>query len=264
MLPLLPRRRGVLFPSAAGPILVGRPTSVAAVDEATRRGYNLAVVTQRDPELTEIDLDDIYPIATEAVIERALRLPDGSTQVWVHGQRRLRIEEIVATEPYYLVRVTPVVENESRPVATEALMRAVLAQFERVVRLSPSLSDEAHVMALNIEKPGWLADFIAASLDLDDNEAQAVLGALDPSERLARVNSILAREVVALRERIATAGLPAPVLEKAEDELRRLEQLPSMAPESGIIRGYIEWLAALPWQERTTDDTDLQRAAAVL
>jgi ATP-dependent Lon protease len=311
MLPLLPRRRGVLFPSAAGPILVGRATSIAAVDEATRRGYNLAVVTQRDPELTEIDIDDIYPIATEAVIERALRLPDGSTQVWVHGQRRLRIEEIVATEPYYLVRVTPVVENESRPIATEALMRAVLAQFERVVRLSPALSDEAHVMALNIEKPGWLADFIAASLDLDDTEAQAVLGALDPAERLARVNSILAREldvlelqsqihtqvqdevdrsqreyflreqlkaiqkelgeldpqardVAALRERIATAGLPAPVLEKAEDELRRLEQLPSMAPESGIIRGYIEWLAALPWQERTTDDTDLRRAAAVL
>jgi ATP-dependent Lon protease len=311
VLPLLPRRRGVLFPSAATPILVGRATSVAAVDEATRRGYDLAVVTQRDPTLTEIGLEDIYPIATEAVINRALRLPDGSSQVWVHGQRRLKIEEIVASEPYYLARVTPLIENEGRPVATEALMRAVLAQFEKVVQLSPSLSDEAHVMAMNIDKPGWLADFIAAALELYDAEAQIVLGTLDPAERLARVNSILAREldvlelqsqihtqvqdevdrsqreyflreqlkaiqkelgdidpqtrdVTQLRERIEAAGLPEAVALKADEELRRLEQLPAIAPETGVIRGYVEWLAALPWTARTEDDTDLRRAAAVL
>ena len=95
ILPLLPRRRGVLFPNVASAILVGRHTSVRAVDEATQRGYDIAVATQRDPAMTAVGIDDLFPIATEAVINRALRLPDGTTQVWAAGQRRLQIEEIV-------------------------------------------------------------------------------------------------------------------------------------------------------------------------
>ncbi|HZQ36745.1 MAG TPA: LON peptidase substrate-binding domain-containing protein, partial [Dehalococcoidia bacterium] len=284
LLPLLPRRRGVLFPNVAAPILVGRRTSVRAVDEATARGYDVAVVTQRDAALTDLRLDDIYPIATEAVINRALRLPDGTTQVWAQGQRRLHVDEIVFTEPFYQVRVTPIAEDDARPVATEALMRAVLALFEKVVRLSPTLPEDAYVMAMNIEKPGWLADFVASSLELDDGEAQAILSTLDVGERLQRINIILAREldvlelqsrihtqvqeevdksqreyflreqlkaiqkelgeidpqareVANLREKVAAAGMPPEVAEKAEEELRRLEQMPLAAPETGVIRG---------------------------
>jgi len=311
LLPLLPRRRGVLFPNVAAPILVGRRTSVRAVDEATARGYDVAVVTQRDAALTDLRSEDIYPIATEAMINRALRLPDGTTQVWAQGQRRLRIDEIVFTEPYYQVRVTPIVEDDARPVATEALMRAVLALFEKVVQLSPTLPEDAYVMAMNIERPGWLADFVASSLELDDGEAQALLSTLDVGERLQRINIILAREldvlelqsrihsqvqeevdksqreyflreqlkaiqkelgeidpqareVANLREKVAAASMPQEVAEKAEEELRRLEQMPLAAPETGVIRGYVDWLVALPWTKRTQDNLDLKRAAEIL
>jgi ATP-dependent Lon protease len=311
ILPLLPRRRGVLFPNVAAPILVGRRTSVRAVDEATQRGLDVAIVTQRDPSLTDLDLADLFPIATEAVINRALRLPDGTTQVWAQGQRRLQIEEIVATEPFYQVRVRPIPEDEDRPVATEALMRAVLALFEKVVRLSPSLPEDAYVMAMNVDKPGWLADFVASSLELDDAEAQTVLSTLDAGERLQRVNIILAREldvlelqsqihtkvqeevdksqreyflreqlkaiqkelgeidpqsreVANLREKIAASGMPAEVAARAEEELRRLEQMPIAAPETSVIRTYVDWLVTLPWTRRTQDTLDLHHAAAIL
>jgi len=311
VLPLLPRRRGVLFPSVSAPILVGRRTTVRAVDEATQRGIEVAVVTQREPALTDLQIGDIYPIATEAIINRALRLPDGTTQVWAQGNRRLRIEEIVATEPYYQVRVTPIVENEAKPVETEALMRTVLALFEKVVRLSPTLPEDAFVMAMNIDRPGWLADFVGSTCELDDAEAQAVLSTLDPVERLQRVNTILAREldvlelqsrihsqvqeevdksqrdyflreqmkaiqkelgetdpqareVANLREKIAASGMSEIVTAKAEDELRRLEQMPLASPETSVIRSYVDWLVTLPWTNRTEDALDLKRAAAIL
>ncbi len=311
ILPLLPRRRGVLFPNVSAPILVGRRTSVLAIDEATQRGLDVAVVTQRDPSLTDLAIGDLFPVATEAVIHRALRLPDGTMQVWASGQRRLRIEEIVSREPYYLVRVTPIVDSDDRPVATEALMRAVLALFEKVVRLSPSLPEDAYVMAMNIDKPGWLADFVASSLELEDADAQLVLTTLHPGERLERVNMILAREldvlelqsqihskvqeevdksqreyflreqlkaiqkelgeidpqareVANLRERIAASGMPADVQGKVEEELRRLEQMPLAAPETSVIRSYVDWLVALPWTRRTEDTLDLHHAAQIL
>ena len=77
-LPLLPRRRGILFPNTSGPILVGRKTSLRAVDEATAAEGIVAVVTQRDPSMSDLAPDDVFPIATESIVNRALRLPDGS------------------------------------------------------------------------------------------------------------------------------------------------------------------------------------------
>jgi ATP-dependent Lon protease len=310
-LPLIPRRRGVLFPNTAGPILVGRPASLRAVEEATARGTSVAIVTQRDPSLTDLTLDDIFPIATEAVINRTLKLPDGTTQVWAQGQRRLRVEAITGAEPFYRVRVTPVREPARASLAGEALRRAVLTLFERCVRLSPTLPDDAYVVALNIDRPGWLADFIAASLELDDGEAEAVLTTVDPIERLRRVHVLLAREVdvlelqskihsqvqeevdrsqrefflreqmkaiqrelgegdplqrevAHLRERVAAAGLPPHAGARAEEEIRRLETLPPAAPETGVVRTYLDWLLTLPWSHASTDNTDLAHARAVL
>ena len=156
VLPLLPRRRGVLFPYTSGPILVGRRSSLRAIDDATNGDGRVAVVTQRDPTLTEIGQNDIFGYATEAEIGRALRLPDGTTQVWVQGYRRLRIVELITGGPYYRLRCVPIEEPREASVQTEALRRAVLALFEKVVRLAPSASEETYVMAL-IDVPNMLS-----------------------------------------------------------------------------------------------------------
>ncbi len=310
-LPLLPRRRGVLFPYTAGPILVGRRTSLRAIDEAAAGDGMVAVVTQRDPSLTEIVQQDVFGLATEGNVNRALRLPDGTTQVWVQGLRRLRIIEFIRSEPYYRVRVEPVEDIEDTTVQTEALRRAVLALFEKVCRLAPSISEETYVMAMNVERPGWLADYIASTLSLTDEDAEDMLATLDPRERLEKLSVHLAKELDVLelqtkiqgrvqdevdksqreyflreqmraiqrelgetdplardafnvKERIAAAAMPEPVREKAEEELRRMEQIPSASPEVGIIRTYLEWLVSVPWKTATDDNLNVRNAEKVL
>jgi ATP-dependent Lon protease len=310
-LPLLPRRRGILFPNTSGPILVGRRTTLHAIDTATDGDGMVAVVTQRDPSLTDLTLADLHPIATEGSINRALRLPDGTTQVWVQGMRRMRVLAITGSDPYYTVRVEPVDESPDTTVPTEALRRAVLALFEKVARLAPSIAEDAYVMAMNIEPPGWLADYVASCLNLDDDEAEDMLSTIDTRERLEKLSIHLAKELDVLelqtkihsrvqeeldksqreyflreqmkaiqrelgesdpaardandmRKRIAAAGMPEAVASKAEDELRRMEQIPSASPEVGIIRGYLEWLVSVPWKNATVDRLDIRDAARTL
>ncbi|MBF6599185.1 MAG: endopeptidase La [Dehalococcoidia bacterium] len=310
-LPLLPRRRGILFPSTAGPVLVGRRTTLRAIEEATEHDSMIAVVTQREPSLTDITEADIYPIATEGTVNRALRLPDGTTQVWVQGQRRLRVLRFTLTDPYYRVLVEPIEEPDDHGVPTEAMRRAVLALFEKITQLAPSIPDDAYVMAMNIEHAGWLADYVASSLELDDDAAEDLLSTIRPRERLEKLSIHLAKELDVLelqskihvrvqeeldktqreyflreqmkaiqrelgehdpqardamdmRTRIEQAGMPAEAAAKAEDELRRLEQLPSASPEVGIIRSYLEWLVTVPWQKATTDQLELKDAARTL
>ena len=310
-LPLVPRRRGILYPNTTGAILVGRRTTLRAIDTATEGEGMVAVVTQRDPALSELGPYDLFPYATEANIQRALRLPDGTTQLWVQGFRRLKIVELLGGEPYYRVRVQPVEDPTDSTVPTEALRRAVLALFEKVARLSPSVPDDAYVMAMNIEYSGWLADYVASSLSLEDEVAQDLLGTLDVRERLEKLSIHLAKELDVLelqgkihsrvqeevdksqreyflreqikaiqrelgetdpaardandmRERIAVAGMPEAVTKKAEDELRRLEQIPSASPEVGIIRTYLEWLVTVPWNKSSVDHLDLAAAAKIL
>ena len=310
-LPLLPRRRGILFPNTSGPILVGRRTTLHAIDTATDGDGMVAVVTQRDPSLTDLTLADLHPIATEGSINRALRLPDGTTQVWVQGLRRMRVLAITGSEPFYKVRVEPVDESPDATVPTEALRRAVLALFEKVARLAPSIAEDAYVMAMNIEPPGWLADYVASCLNLDDDEAEDMLATIDTRERLEKLSIHLAKELDVLelqtkihsrvqeeldksqreyflreqmkaiqrelgesdpaardandmRQRIIAAGMPEAVTAKAEDELRRMEQIPSASPEVGIIRAYLEWLVSVPWKNATVDRLDIRDAARTL
>ena len=310
-LPLLPRRRGILFPNTAGPILVGRRTSLRAIEEATAGDTVVAVVTQRDASLSDITEQDVFPIATEGTISRSLRLPDGTTQVWVQGHRRLRLLEFTASEPYYRALVEVIHEPDDATVQTEALRRAVLALFEKVSKLAPSIAEDAYVMAINIERPGWLADYVASCLNLDDFEAEDLLSTLDARERLEKLSIHLAKELdvlelqtkihsrvqeeldrtqreyflreqmkaiqrelgetdpaardaFALRDRIANAGMPDNVRQKAEDELARMEHIPSASPEVGIIRTYLEWLVTVPWSHATEDHLDLRDAAKVL
>ncbi len=232
-LPLLPRRRGILYPSTAGAILVGRRTSLRAIDTATARDGMVAVVTQRDPSLTEIGPYDIYPIATEANIERALRLPDGTTQVWVQGFRRLRILEIIGAEPYYRVRVEPIDDPTDSTVPTEALRRAVLALFEKVARLAPSIPDDAYIMAMNIEYAGWLADYIASSLNLDDEEGADILNTVDVRERLEKLSIQLAKELDVLELQGKIHNRVQDELDKSQREYFLREQMKAIQRELG-------------------------------
>ncbi|MGC8873535.1 MAG: endopeptidase La, partial [Chloroflexia bacterium] len=208
-LPVLPLLDTVLFPHMLAPLYVGRESSLRALEAALSSDRTIVVVAQREPVEDEVTPDLLYEIGTEAVIGRTLHMPDGTSSVLVQGQRRVRLIEIVQQTPYLVARVLPLVEEELTEednLATEALMRATLALFEKVVKLSRNLPDDAYVAALNIGDPGALADFMASTLQLSVDKRQSILEAIPPLERLQKMSILLAKEldVLELENKIHT------------------------------------------------------------
>ncbi|MDY7039528.1 MAG: endopeptidase La [Chloroflexota bacterium] len=309
--PVLPLRDTVMFPHMVSPLFVGRDRSLKAVDAAMVNGDTIVVVSQQDPTVQEPSPEDLYTIGTEVEIVRMLRLPDGTTSILAQGKRRVAMLDYVQSTPYLTARVRPIIEPSEKNLSTEALMRAVLALFEKCVQLSHTIPDDTYVFAMNVDEPGWLADMVASTLELELDERQSILETIDPSVRLQRLSIMLAKEldvlelenrihtqvqqevdrsqreyflreqmkaiqselgegdaftqeVNELREKIAESDLPDEVREKAEKELSRLEAMPSLAPETGIIRTYLDWLLELPWETMTEDNMDIAAAAKAL
>ncbi|MBI3941836.1 MAG: LON peptidase substrate-binding domain-containing protein, partial [Chloroflexi bacterium] len=193
--PLLPVRDTVLFPHMVTPLFVGRERSVSAVEAAMAEDLPLVVVSQRDPEVQDPEPEDLYTIGSEVTVGRMLRMPDGTTSILTQGTQRVRILEFTQIEPYMRVRVMPLFEMAEAGPATEALMRAVLALFEKCVNLNHNLPDDAYVAAMNVDEPGWLADLITSLLELEVPKRQEVLETIDPIERLQKLSILLAKEV---------------------------------------------------------------------
>ncbi|MFQ5924991.1 MAG: endopeptidase La, partial [Dehalococcoidia bacterium] len=234
-LPLLPRRDTVVFPHLVAQLLVMRQSSLRATEEAIAHDRAIVVVARRDPEAEEFTFDHLYSIGTEASIGRHLKLPDGTGTLWIQGQRRVRITRLVHDEPFFKVKVVPIEESTEKPPQTEALMRAVLALFEKCIKLSPTLPEDAYIAAMNIEEPGWLADFVASTLDLALQKRQEILEALDPHDRLQQINILLAQEldVLELQSKIHTQVQEE--VDKSQREYFLREQLKAIQKELGDV-----------------------------
>ncbi|HZQ08748.1 MAG TPA: LON peptidase substrate-binding domain-containing protein, partial [Anaerolineae bacterium] len=185
--PLVPARDTVVFPRLISPITAGRERSVRAIEDAMLRDQRVVVFAQRDPEMQEPGINDLYAVGTVLSIGRMLRMPDGTTSVLGQGETRARLLEIVQTEPFVKVRVAEIAESKDTSVSTQALSRMVLGQFEKIVRLNSNLPEEVYVAAMNAEGAGALADLIASSLNLDVPQRQELLEAIDPIDRLNRI-----------------------------------------------------------------------------
>src|SRR5712692_1236743 len=295
---LIPLRDMVLYPNMVTPLFVGRDRSLAAITAAQAKEQTVIGVAQIDSTLPDPMPNDLYVLGTEMALGRLMRMPDGTTSVLAQGRRRVEIVEFTMTEPYFRVKARPVFENNSRTRETEALMRAVLALFEKCVQLNQNLPEEAYIYAMNIDEPGWLADLIASSLDLSNEERQSILELIEPMERLHRISVLLGREldVLELEEQINSQVQQevdrsqreaylreqmrviqselgeadifqqelTDLRDKALKELNRLLLMPPMAPEVGIIRTYLDWLLDLPWAKASEDHLDIENAAKVL
>ncbi len=208
--PVVPLLDTVIFPHMVSPLFVGREPSLQALEEALSTDRAIVLVAQREPVEEEVTPDLLYSVGTEAVIGRILRMPDGSTSMLVQGQRRVQVLDFVQERPYLRAHVAPLYEEEPEgeedSLATEALMRASLALFEKVVKFSRNIADDAYVAALNIDEPGDLADFIASTVQFPLEKRQDILEAVSPIERLQKLSILLAQEldVLELENKIHT------------------------------------------------------------
>jgi ATP-dependent Lon protease len=200
-LPVLPLRDTVLFPNSFMPLAVARESSVKLIDEAIAGGKVIGVFAQRDPALDEPIQADLYPVGTATHIHKMFRLPDGSLRLIVQGLSRVTLNEIVAVKPYLRARVTPVddILRDQDRLEIDALLRNITSNFQKVVSLSPLLSDDLQTLAMNIEEPARLADFIASSLStISTATKQEVLETLDVRARMDNLNRILIKELEVL------------------------------------------------------------------
>jgi ATP-dependent Lon protease len=200
-LPVLPLRDTVLFPNSFMPLAVARESSVRLIDEAIANNKLIGVFAQRDPALDEPIQADLYPVGTATHIHKMFRLPDGSLRLIVQGLSRIRLDEVIAVRPYLRATVTAVsdeLRDEDR-LEIDALLRNIKSNFQKVVSLSPLLSDDLQTLALNIEEPARLADFIASSLStISTAIKQDVLETLDVRARMDNLNRILIKELEVL------------------------------------------------------------------
>jgi ATP-dependent Lon protease len=200
-LPILPLRDTVLFPNSFMPLAVARESSVRLIDDAIANGKLIAVFTQRDAAIEEPGQEDLYTVGTATHIHKMFKLPDGSLRLIVQGLARLKLDEVVSTQPYLRARVSAATEdtNDADRLEIDALARNIKTNFQQVVSLSPLLSDDLQTLAMNITEPGRLADFIASSLStISTAVKQEVLETLDIRARMDNLNRILIKELEVL------------------------------------------------------------------
>jgi ATP-dependent Lon protease len=269
-LPLLPVRDTVVFPRMLTPLFVGRERSLFALEAALSEKNQLVVVTQRDPDQEDPDIDDLYSFGTEVVVGRMLKMPDGSNNILVQGYQRIEILEVIHQDPYPRVRVRRLVEDYEKDLSAEALMRAVLALFEKCVGLNRNVPDDAYVAAMNIDEPGWLADMITSVMDFDIENRQQILETVDPTTRLQRLSIMLAQELDVLELESQIQDQVQQEVDKGQREYFLREQmriiqneLGELDAQSAEINDLRDKLAKveLPEEVRTKAEKELGRLA---
>ena len=235
-LPVLPVRDTVLFPHAVLPLTVGRESSIQLI-QSLGEEKTILVVAQRDARQDSPQAADLYAIGTRATVHKVVKMPNQSLFVFTEGNERVRLGDFAQLTPFMTAEneVIPDVDPAQTPEA-EALQRNVVSQFQQIVTSSPTLSDDLQTIAINIEEPGRLADFIASSLPfLTTTDKQELLETPDVSARLERINKHLAKEleVQQLRNKIQSEVQDS--VQQSQRDYYLREQMKAIQKELGDL-----------------------------
>jgi ATP-dependent Lon protease len=233
VLPLIPLRELVLFPNLVVPVFVGREKSILALEEAMRSDHHVALVAQRSPDVQDPTEADLHRVGCVVTVMQELKLPDGTAKALVEGIARIRVIGFEGTEPYITVRIEVVEEEVVSDVETQALMRALLQDFEKAAELGKPIPQEVLIAAGAIEEPGRLADFVAFHLNLKSDEKQEILEAIEPSSRLELASTFLRKELQILELGSKIQNRVKESLSASQREYFLREQLKAIQQELG-------------------------------
>jgi len=234
-IPCLPLRGLTVFPYMVLHFDVGRQKSIAALEEAMINDQELLLVTQKDAKMDDPGFDDIYHVGTVSKIKQLLKLPGDTIRVLVEGLRRGRIVECIFTDPYFEVKIEEIEETGPEPgnLEQEALMRSMLDIFEDYVKLGNRVSPDTLISVNAVEKPGQLADIIAANVLVKIEDKQSILEAFDPRDRLEKLYGILTREIQILEIERKINQRVKKQIDKLQREYYLREQLKAIQKELG-------------------------------
>jgi ATP-dependent Lon protease len=306
---MVPIRDVVVFPYMMVPFVIGRSSSVRALDRALQGDKKIYLATQRDASQDNPNPSDIHSVGTVATIAQSLKLPDGNIRVLVEGVRRARTLETREADGCF----EAVVQFDPVPRVSQAKMslltKRLQLQFEEFAKLNPNLNYETVLQAIKNTETERLSDTIAANLPISVEDKQTLLEIVDPADRMDQIihfieievekikmdKSIQGRvrrgmekaqreyylnekiraiqkelgrdeksEIEDLKERVKAAKMSKDAHEKAMGEIKRLEQMPPMSAETTVSRTYLDWLISMPWNKRSRELRDIERAEAIL
>ena len=235
-MPLLPIRDIVVYPFMILPLFVGRDASIQAV-ESSLSNFDRLILLSSQKDITDESPhpDEIYRVGTVAMIMRMRKLPDGRLKILVQGLSKAKITNFEQEAPFFKVKLEKIIEPISQhdEVETNALMRTIKEQLEKVISLGKVLSSDILMVLEDIHEPGRLADLISSNLNLHVSEAQMILETFDPIERLHKINDIIAREleIISMQNKIKGGNKNSSDIDQKEYFLR--EQIKAIKNELG-------------------------------
>jgi len=232
-LPLLPLRDVVVFPHMVIPLFVGRPKSIKALEAAMEVGKSIMLVAQRNASKDEPVAEDIYEIGCVSNILQMLKLPDGTVKVLVEGVRRARILSVDDSGAHFSCELALVEPSPVESPETEALRRAILAQFDQYVKLNKKVPPEILASLAGIDDAGRLADTIASHLPIKIEQKQNILETSEVSERLEKLLTQIETELDILQVEKRIRGRVKRQMEKSQREYYLNEQVKAIQKELG-------------------------------
>ena len=232
-LPLLPLRDVVVFPHMVMPLFVGRPKSIKALEASMETGKSILLVAQKTASKDEPTVQDLYQVGCIANILQMLKLPDGTVKVLVEGTQRADVSQIEDSLGYFNCEATPQSIPSIDQSETEALKRAIVAQFDQYVKLNKKIPQEILASLTGIDDASRLADTICAHLPIKLDQKQLLLEMNDVVKRLESLLGQLESEIDILQVEKRIRGRVKRQMEKSQREYYLNEQVKAIQKELG-------------------------------
>jgi ATP-dependent Lon protease len=230
---MMPIREVVIFPYMMTPFVVGRESSVRALEEAMAADKKIFLATQHDASVDEPRPNEIYTVGTIVNIVQSLKLQDGNIKVLVEGVERARVVSVSDEEGFFRATVRTSSYKVETGAQLDTLVGRVTSLFEQYVKLSQNLNYEQMIAAIRVDEPGKLADTVGANLQLNTEEKQELLEIFDPIDRLTRVAEMLDIEIEKLSVDRTIQGRVKRQMEKAQKEYYLNEKIKAIQKELG-------------------------------
>lgn len=232
-LPILPLRNSVFFPGAVMPLTIGRIKTIRLIEEATQEKSLLGIVTQRAPEIDDPSAEDMYTIGTAARIIKLARTGKDGFNIVVEGVSRFSVKEFTQQDPFFVAKISPLVDEETSEVEVEALSLNLKNTAREVIDLLPEIPVMAKQLLDSITAPGHLADLITANIDATIEEKQDILEAINLKKRLNKVLELLNRQYEVLKLSNKINSQVKGEMSKTQREYYLRQQLKAIKEELG-------------------------------
>ncbi|USK69406.1 endopeptidase La [Peribacillus asahii] len=245
IVPLLPLRGLLVYPTMVLHLDVGRDKSIQALEKAMVEDHLIFLTTQQDVTLDEPGEEDLYPIGTLTKVKQMLKLPNGTIRVLVEGLNRAEVSVFYDYETHYGAKIKIYEDDEEKDAEHQALMRTLLDYFEQYIKMSKKITSETFSSTADIEEPGRLADIIASHLPLKLKDKQEILETTNVKERLSRVIEMIhnEKEVLHLEKKIGQRVKRS--MERTQKEYYLREQMKAIQKELGDKEGKVGEVAKL-------------------